>query len=138
MKNRKFWSILLILLPLIAAALYVLPDSVRMKWASPDEPLYTYISGYDMLAVGYALYDPILTGVSSVIASVLGIVCAVKPNEKSRKQMRGFVLFAMACCVCTAIRGAMTWVGAVIFFLLIVEFVLLMGIRKYETTENEE
>ena len=130
MKKRKLIHLLLIVLPVAAVILTGLPNAVKMKFASPDGPIYQYVSGFSLLPVGYALWGPMASGIGSGILAILGIIIAVKENDILRKCMLGFAVTSVVMSLTTAVLGCMTVIGGTVTALLAIETVLICCIRK--------
>lgn len=138
MKKRKFWSILLILLPLIAAVLNALPNAVKLNFATPERTLPTYFSGYSMVPVGYACWGAMIAGVGGIVLTVMGIIAAVTNNGKLRGRMQGIAMAAALMGLTMLPMGNMTLVGAIVTALLAAEALLISYLKNRKKPKDSD
>lgn len=122
MKSKKLFPVLLILLPLLAAVLNALPNAVRLNWM---DGYTTYCSGYSLLPVGYAVWGPMGAGIGAIVLTVLGVVSALKKDEKLMNAMFTIAVIAALLALSAALFRNMTLTGGIITALLTADAVLL-------------
>lgn len=127
MKNRKFVNIILIILPVAAVVLNALPNTVKMDWFGGYT---TYSSGFSTLPIGYAIWGPMLAGVSAGVVGILGVYWAMKRNSKSMKWMTGLSAFAALMSLTPLMTGDLTVIGGAITVLMALETALLLYMKK--------
>lgn len=132
MKKRKLLTLLTIFLPMAAALLSAMPNAVKLNFATPDETIVEYFSGYSMMPVGYAVWGAFGGAVGAVVITLLGAVTAIRKGKGIINAMFIIALIASALSLSTALFGCMTAVGGIITALLIAEAGLVYYIRESE------
>lgn len=124
MKKALLKKALLVLLPLIALALEVLPNSIVMHFmADPAEggSYAHYCSYFDFLVVGYGNWGPMLTGVLTGVILLLGIVYLARSGGKLVKWIRNLAITAFAFSLTALFFREMTLYGYMISALLLAQ-----------------
>ena len=126
---KKRWKdILLILLPIVAAILSATPHAAVMRFMgdpATGDVILKYISGFDPLAVGYALWGPMVAGICAVCLALLGIIHWFRPRDEVRSLLLGVAAFGAVMELTTLLFGSMTFAGGVIFALLAAQAVIV-------------
>ena len=79
MKKR----LLLLILPVVALALELVPTSAVLRFANPEgEPWVRKDSYFDLTPFGYANFGPFITAVLTCVLIVLLVIYAIKGNRK--------------------------------------------------------
>ncbi|MBE6975921.1 MAG: hypothetical protein E7439_01830 [Ruminococcaceae bacterium] len=123
--KKNLIRICLLLLPGCAALLNALPKAVMLRFAGPEQSFYEYFSGFDLLPVGYAVWGPMLAGVSAAILAVLGAIALYKPTKTLKKWMLGLAAFGCVMSLSPMILGTLTPIGGIVATLLAAEAVTL-------------
>ena len=125
---KKRWKdVLFILLPLTAVVLSATPRAAVMRFMgdpATGEVILKYISGFDPLAIGYALWGPMVAGICAALLTLLGIIRWFRPEDEMRSLLLGVAAFGAVMELTTLLFGSMTFVGAVIFALLAAQAVI--------------
>ena len=88
MNRKRAAAILLYAIPLLILLLGTYPKSVIMVFApGPGERYIEYVSCYDLLAVGYADWGPMLTMISAAVILILALLDHFRPRAGLRKAM---------------------------------------------------
>ena len=119
----KTWKkAVLLILPLAALALCILPGGVRMEFApSPDTRTVSCYPYLHMLPFGYGHFAPMLTFAFTVIIAVLAAV-GIRKNTVRAVIILSVLTFVIS--VLPAVTGAYTVIGGCITALLAAEFIL--------------
>lgn len=114
----------------LAVILNCLPTAVKLRFAGPDQYFYQYCSGFDLLPVGYAIWGPMLSGITSIVLTVLGIWMLIKSNEVLKKWMIGLTVFGILMSISPLILGTLTHIGFLIASFLAIELAALVIFDK--------
>ena len=92
MKKR----LLLLIFPVIALILELLPVSAVLRFANPEgEPWVSKFSYFDLTPFGYANFGPFITAVLTCVLIVLLVAYAIKGNSKILAAVRIVVWLAI-------------------------------------------
>lgn len=124
-------KLLPVVVPVMAAVLNGLPNSVRMRFANPEVPFYVYESGFSMVPVGYANWGHMLAGIAACVLAVLAIVYCIRPSGRLAKGMRILSIAAAAVLIlCMVLFGSGTLYSWAVAVLLAAEALLLLKFRR--------
>ena len=127
MKNRKLMNILSVIVPMAAAVLNAMPNAVKMNWFGGYT---TFCSGFSMIPVGYAIWGPMLAGLSAIGVCVLAVFCVFRESAPRKKWMLGLSVFAAVMSVTPLLFGSLTLTGGAVAALMAAEGALVYVTRK--------
>lgn len=79
MKNKKIFSVLLILLPALSVILTALPNGFMMRFFAGENGWFIeYVSGFDFILPGYGNFGPLICGILCIIMTAQGIFAVWK------------------------------------------------------------
>lgn len=106
MKKQKYLSILLIILPALAAVLTAMPGAVVMRFFAGENGYFLEkVSGFNRILVGYGQVFPGAAGCSAIVTTLFAII------GRDMKRIRSFA-FAGAIFWCIAgIQGGFAGLG---------------------------
>lgn len=114
----------------LAIIMNCLPTAVVMRFAGPDQYFYEYCSGFDLLPIGYGILGPMLTGISAIALTALGIWRLVKPAAALKKWMIGLTVFGILMSISPLLLGTLSYVGCLIASTLAIELAALAVFDK--------
>lgn len=130
MKTKK---ILLLILPLIALVLELLPYGAVLNFANPEgEPWRRSYSYFSLTPFGYANFGPFLTAVLTCALFLFGVVYAVRPKKSVLTTVRVLSALAAALSLAPLSRGLRYYsplAGAITLILLALTFVSFKKLR---------
>ena len=107
MKNKKFFSVLLVILPAIAAILTAMPGAVVMRfYAGPGNDYFLReVSGFARVLIGYAQPFPFLAGTSAIVTVIFAL------RGPDIKRVRSFAAAGAVFWCIAGVMGGFTWIG---------------------------
>ena len=91
-KDRKLLEVFLVVLPAVAAVLTALPFSFILEFSGGS----SYVSGFDMLLIGYGNWEPMVTGILSIVLALRGIWYVLRKNRQPFRGVTGMAFVACA------------------------------------------
>ena len=128
MKKR----LLLLISPVVALVLELLPVSAVLRFANPEgEPWVRKYSYFDPTPFGYANFGPMITAVLTCVLIVLLVVYAVKGNKKVLAAVKMVLWLAIVASLSPLFFGAEFYslVGGLISLSLVTA---LVAVRVYD------
>lgn len=120
MKRKQTVFFILLVVPVLILLLGAYPGAVRMDfWGGPGtEAITEYCSCYDMLAVGYGHWGPLLTMAAAAAVLILNLCGKARPCRGLRTAMKVLsVLVVLLPCFEPVLTGRTTWVLIVLSLL---------------------
>ena len=123
-KNKK---ISVLIFPVIALILEILPCGVTMRFASPpgEEPFIENTSYFDLLPLGYGNFAPLITAVLTAVLLVVLLFYIIKGGPALWKTGKNISLAAAVVSVCPVLFASYTVIGGFISASLSAEFLYL-------------
>ena len=124
--NKRLQKNFIILLPIIALIMEIIPYGVKLVFSDGPENnfkkyVYTY-SFFHLMPLAYGNWGPLITGILTVAIIILAVIWIIRKKNKWPKSI--IVLSILAFCTSLWIfifKEAYTWVSWIISFLLIAE-----------------
>lgn len=129
----KKYSLALVVLPLLAIILEVLPYGAVLNFASPDsEPVRQTFSYFDLTPFGYANFGPLLTAILTVVLFILSLIYLIKSSNGVKMAITIVSIIAVLTSLMPVLYGLSSYsvIGAIISIVLLIELVL--SIKKCE------
>jgi len=125
-KNMVLYKkLMLLLLPLAALILEVLPNGVVLRFANPEgEPWVRTYSHFDMTPFGYANFGPLIAAVLTCVLLVLALIYFFKPRKGLKTAIMNVSGFATVAAFAPLMFGTdyLTVVGIIVGVLLAATF----------------
>lgn len=128
MKKR----LLLLIMPVVALVLELLPVSAVLRFANPEgEPWVSKFSYFDLTPFGYANFGPFITGILTCVLIVLLVMYTIKGNPRVLAAAKVVVWLAIVASFAPLFLGTQFYslVGGFISLTLITA---LVAVRIYD------
>ncbi|MBQ8741776.1 MAG: hypothetical protein IJZ03_00235 [Clostridia bacterium] len=119
---KKF---LLIMMPIAALILELLPNGVVLRFANPDgDPWVRTYSHFDMMPFGYANFGPLIAAVLTCVLLLLSVIYFFKPCKGLNTAMMNVSGFATVAAFAPLMFGTdyLTVIGIIVGLLLAATF----------------
>ena len=139
MKKRSF----LLIFPVIAILLGLLPQSVVMNFADYDAEtgnvniIKKYFSYFDMTPFGYGDFFPLMTAILTCAVTLLALIYMFTGRYALLNIMIGTCIAAAIVSVLPVLLKSYTLIGLGITLLLVIEIMFITAMKKNESKEKE-
>lgn len=126
--------LMLLTLPITALVLEILPIGGVLKFGGPDFHQIKTVSYFDLTLWGYASFSPLITGLLTVTAVVLGAICLVTKSKKTVAAQLWVALLGFVFALLPSAYGAvyLNAAGLAVALLLLGQAVLGYILRQKE------
>lgn len=122
---KKCFNFSLLLFPVIALVLEILPRGVVMMFRGEDgAAFFEYFSYFHTFPIAYGNIGPFLTGILSVILLILAIMHLFVRHKGVRKAIRGISIAAVIAALLPLMGGIrqFSWINGIVVVVLFLEF----------------
>ena len=93
-------------LPTAALVLEILPLGGVLKFSGPDFSQIKTVSYFDLTLWGYASFSPLITGLLTAAAVILGAICIVSKSKRAANVQLGVTFCGFITALLPALMGA--------------------------------
>ena len=135
--NMKKLKISLLVSVVVSIILEALPYGAVCNFATPEKTLRTLFSYFDLTPFGYANFGPFLTACLTCVMLLLSVLMLVSTKTLINKAAVIFSAIAIVTSLMPLRFGVSYFsvIGGILSVLMIIQFVIIMIIKKRENNE---